>query len=321
MNSKLRDKQLIEVYRSRFVNRRDVWFRQWIDNQGRCQYAAMKPGSNRYEPVSASLIAAHLNGSVTISWPAVNEDGYSKWCCWDSDHASGHIARISDVLQRWGFTTLRESIRTDRDGHLWLFFDRVLPAEHLIRLNREVLHFAEVPLKSVANPNGVEFFPASSTRHSQVRGPLGIHRKPEAANIRGWFQGAEQDVRAQIAWLGSQPLASSERWERMARALLEADFEKQRSFKPKPRTERVRIKKRLVPIIQLAREAGLELRSQGSEYRTQCPCCADSGQDTHKDNLSIKRDGTVFACLEGGLGAGHSGKEIYAKLLQQAGYH
>ena len=303
----MNDAELAAVYFERFVNRTDIWFRQWIDPRGRCNYACIKPGSKRYEPISLDLIGRHLNGETTISLPAISIDHRSKWCCWDSDAADNSINGIEMVLEAIGFSPLRESVRKGRDGHLWLFFDRAISAADLIRFNAEVCRLAQV-----RNVRTLEFFPKSAAKLSQVRGPLGVHRKPEAENMRGWFEGVDRDLRTQLIWLKQLKPDAASRIENIVQALRLSDQQATRNTESSGANVRSSIANR-VPILDLVPS---ELRHwNGHEWVARCPVCANEMHDRSGDNLRISADGSKFCCVYGGPAAVHSAQQIIRALL------
>jgi hypothetical protein len=69
-------------------------------------------------------------------------------------------------------------------------------------------------------------------------------------------------------------------------------------------------------IIELCHQVGIPLTRIANDLRGPCPLCQEQSMDTHRDNLSIKANGTAFNCMEGGPGATHSAKEVYKKLLE-----
>lgn len=302
----MNDGELLQLYANLFVNHKTDWFRQWVDAQGTCNYARRSPGTKNYMSPALAVVK-HLNGELTASWPAHNGEGISKWCCWDSDFEHGHISAIIKVLKTMGFYPLRESVRSGRDGHLWLLWDSPIQAANLIRFNQEVLAHARVPMKA-EHPEGVEFFPASATRFSQVRGPLGIHRKPGAGNMRGWFEGCEQDVRKQLEWLASQPLNSSKKLGDIVHVLKLYDAQHRQQYQAPTASSRTGERVNFLELIP----ASLR-RWNSKDWLAQCPACAAVGQDTHRDNLRISPNG-IATCVEGGAGQGHTFKEILAAL-------
>jgi hypothetical protein len=210
---------LVEHYVGRFVNRSDVWYKQWANAAGRSGYAYQGPdmdtkdGRFVYEPVTPDLVQRHLAGEITAGWTALSPDATCRWACWDEDQDAGDLTRIASVLEQWNFHPHREGGRPGRAGHLWLFFDQPVPAEDLTKLNEDVLRHADIAK--------IEFFPKQSKSSGRgigncVRGPLGINRKPEAQAVRGWFDAAPPDVEQQLRWLSQQPFDRADLVSRIA---------------------------------------------------------------------------------------------------------
>jgi Primase C terminal 2 (PriCT-2) len=189
-----------------FVNRTDAYATQTLI-KGKWGYLV------RYQSVTKELFEAHLAGTITLGLPAIDQDGLSRWCCFDSDHNDGALDRIEKWLVAHHYRCHREGQRPGRAGHLWLFFQEQVPAEALRLFANRVATLAGV--KAGTKLGEVEIFPkqdgatwdADSNRYrasSIVRLPLGINRKPEASGARGWFSGVEQNLLSQIFWLGCQ---------------------------------------------------------------------------------------------------------------------
>jgi hypothetical protein len=186
-----------------FVNRTDAYATQEILG-GVCSYFT------KYQPVTRDLFDAHLAGRITLGLPALDQNGLSRWCCFDSDKEDGALDRIERWLSEHGWQCHRESKRQGRAGHLWLFLKEPIPAADLRLFANRVATLANAAGK-------VEIFPkqdhstwdAGNARFkasSLVRLPLGINRKPDAHGARGWFAGAEQGILSQVFWLESLEL-------------------------------------------------------------------------------------------------------------------
>ncbi len=291
-------RDLCSLFLDRFVNRTDVYNRQWCQGED-FGYAAT------YEPVTLDLITQHLLGAVTLSLPALSSESTCKWVAWDSDAADGAIDALADVLQSHGWHAIREAKREARDGHLWVLFDKPVPSVHAIRFGACFERAAGIAKGSI------EFFPKqprAAKVGSALRAPLGIHRKPSAGNCRGWFEGPALNVVAQLEWLAAQPLNS-------AAALVAYAEELERRERATNPPKRIP-----PPVSGGTRRNILELvpehqrRRLGSEIVAQCPACAESGGDTHADNLRIKVDGSTFCCVEGGPGRVHKQRDILRAL-------
>lgn len=180
----------------RFVNRQDAYALQYTVGSG-CGYRVV------YSPVSDFLFDQHLAGFVTLAVPAIDASGLSRWCCFDSDRDDGSLDRIHRLLREHRWHGVREGQRPGRAGHLWAFFDNALPAADLRLFGHRLIESAGV------NAADIEFFPKQegpgAKARSLVRLPLGIHRKPEAEGLRGWFRDAPQSLAEQIEYIDQQP--------------------------------------------------------------------------------------------------------------------
>jgi hypothetical protein len=303
---------LIEIYIDRFVNRTDIWGKQWIDYRlepPEAQYAYQKPdmdtkgGRFTFEPVTLELVQRHFAGSVSCAWSAINLKGCSRWLCFDSDIDDGSLDRLESFLNSHGWHVIREGRRPGRAGHLWILFDKPVQADLLIILGDTMLALAGVKPISKKYPKGIERFPKSANRYSQVRAPLGINLKPEANGARSWFDGVEHNLQSQLEWLALQPLNRAEDATREAL-----------KHSPKQGNENFR---RMSPSKQSGHFPILDyvqVRSESGSMVAQCPLCADEGHDRHQDNLKIRSDGSVFCCVFGGPNQVHKCRDIIAAL-------
>jgi hypothetical protein len=306
--------ELIAIYIDRFINQTKSWGKQWVSADGSSHgYYHQKPdmdtkgGKYLYEPVTIQLVQRHFEGKVTCSWAAIDENYCSKWLCFDSDVDKGDLDQLQEKAESWGLHIIRESRRLNRAGHLWILFDQPVKAEYLIVLGDAMIQLAGVHLKTKDFPDGIERFPVSANAYSQVRGPLGINLKPEANMSRGWFDGVEQDIDAQLNWLAVQPLNNAED------AIREAKKHKvivMPASKLLPNSQYWHNDYQPFNILEY-----VNYRKVGNEYVAQCPLCADEGHDRHKDNLKIKLDGSTFCCVYGGPGQIHHTQDIKAFLL------
>ena len=189
---------------TRFVNRADAFAWQCANDKV-CWYEA------RYQQLTPKHFEAHLAGVVTLGLPAIDQDGFCRWCCFDSDTADGSLDNIENLLIKHHWHCIREGQRPGRAGHLWLFFDGPVLASDLRLIGHRFIELAGVAR------NSIEFFPKQDMPtydvekqrfrvSSIVRLPLGIHRKPSADGMRGWFAGVEQDIEQQTEWITRQPL-------------------------------------------------------------------------------------------------------------------
>jgi hypothetical protein len=292
----------LQVYYDRFINDPNYWAKQLVTKDGVFRYIVLSPAKNYFQPVMLDTIAEHISGSLTGSWVALDSNYCSKWCAWDCDVESDVLDRIEEELRSWNLNPLRESKRPGRAGHTWILFDQAVSASLLLRFNRYVQE------KVGARDAGIEFFPKHPKTKSQLRGPLGLHRKPGANNARGWFYGVKEDCSLQLEWLMEQPLSSARIVTDAALCLVDAD-ERQvgsRSIIGGTMRHTDRPFRDSAPILQLVSN----LRRSGSGYVAQCPVCAVEGHDKSRDNLRISPDGSKFCCVYGGPAQIHEAREI-----------
>lgn len=312
--------ELIAIYKNRFINRDDIWFKQYVSScDGRARYAEQAPDMDTkggwllYEPVTPGLVLRHLKGWVTCAWPAIDSNHCSRWICFDSDTEDGDLDKLERTLRSWGIHVIREGGRPGRAGHLWVLFDRPVPATLLIILGDAAIKFAGVRPATTDYPYGIERFPKFAAGLSQVRGPLGINLKPEAKGACGWFDGVEHNVRAQLEWLAVQPLNQAQ--DAIREAEKHAPKTKLVIAKPRYRKNRRGVNG-FAPFNILDY---VNYRRAGNSLITQCPVCAGEGHDKHKDNLHITLDGSKFCCWFGGQpGKTHTRQDIVNALLQEA---
>ena len=153
-----------------------------------------------------------------------------------------------------------------------------------------------IPIKQGRQREGIEIFPKHDALKpgrygNAIRGPLGIHR---GAAQRFWFDGADEDVGAQMSYLDSLPKMTREQ---LARLIAGKTIPPQLA-PPEPKPE-----------LNVTRHSGAfrildhistSLRTVGHNNVTRCPSCAEEGHDTSGDNLSISvEDPRKYICWAG----------------------
>jgi len=159
--------QVLEDWLRLFVNRELPYAVQQVD------------GSYRWvhEPLTPALLAAHLAGETTLALSSSDARGRCRWACLDVDVPGGlpQLLAVREALVELELPGLVEASR--RGGHLWLFFDDLLPtvaARHVVAAALTVLaaQGVEVPALELY-PDGC----APGALGHAVRLPLGVHRK------------------------------------------------------------------------------------------------------------------------------------------------
>jgi hypothetical protein len=160
----------IATYRARFVNRDDVYARQWSDGRGWSRVSAH---------LTDQVLRAHLAGALTVGFYTPGLEGTTRWVCIDFDTADG--TEKGRALQRW-LAERGVSCAIERSAggrcHAWVFFDAPVDAGVVRAAAASIL----TELGWQAEPGAIEVFP----KHERVqpdgygalmRGPLGRHRR------------------------------------------------------------------------------------------------------------------------------------------------
>ena len=255
-------------------------------------------GSGKELSLTSTTIRRHLEGEITIGLYAINPATQrSKWVAIDADYPSAmeDLLKLQYSLQQDSVEAALEMSK--RGGHLWIFMERpTLARECRIYIYNLALKLG-MRIKGIGLTEGIEIFPKhDELRDGQfgnaIRGPLGIHR---GANRRYWFYGAEYDLEKQIAYLSGLRKVSEEQLRSfIAGKTMPPEFDRKR---PLP-TE-------VVPTIASGREFRIlervgKVRKVGRNYVTQCPSCAEAGQDRSGDNLAISiEDPRKYICWAG----------------------
>lgn len=292
----MKEKFEVQSFYDRFVNRTDVWAKQYCSANS-FGYQYITPDKDDYSPLTLATIEKHLSGSLTLSLPTISADGMSKWCVWDSDQEDESIDSIFQYLKNLKLHPSREAKRPGRDGHLWLFFDTPISAANLLLFNSLVKNATKYS-------DCVEFFPKSVNKLSQMRLPLGVHRKPEARRIIGWFEEAPKEISTQLKWLSIQGKDSSERICRLAAYWKEFQKPQQNNIRFKRLPVNNKEELNLMDIVQPQKRVG-------KDYAAPCPLCRIEGNDRHGDNLRLSSDGLRINCVFGGPNQVHKTVDIY----------
>lgn len=177
---------------TRFAGREGVYARQWTSPSERTGYTPV------HEPFTPAVARKHLLGDITVGIYVVRLDQTVGFLAFDLDLARHVLERSADA-RNWG--TLQRTVQSaavrivdacaalelpayiedsgQKGRHVWVFFDRPVPADAARRLAGLVMQGIAEPLPPEV---GVEIFPKQSRVHSDGLGnliklPLGIHRK------------------------------------------------------------------------------------------------------------------------------------------------
>jgi hypothetical protein len=284
--------KVVQDYTRLLINRRAYTLQSWRPHpeSGRHYYFRPKArGTGAAMSLTAATIRRHLEGELTIGLYAINPANQrSKWVAIDADYAGAmeDLLKLQYCLQEDKVEAALEMSR--RGGHLWIFMEKpALARECRIYVYNLALKLG-VRIKGAGLAEGIEVFPKHDALRegefgNAIRGPMGIHR---GANRRYWFYGADYDVEKQIAYLNRLRKLSEEQLQSfIAGKVMPPEFERKRPS--------------LDQAVPFVRASGHEfrilehvgrVRKVGRNYVTQCPSCAEAGQDRSGDNLAISID-------------------------------
>ncbi len=292
--------EVVRQYAALFVNRGAYTLQSSRPNpeSGRHYYFRPKPrGTGKGLSLTAPTIRRHLEGEITIGLYAINPATQrSKWVAIDADYAGA----IEDLLK------LQYSLQQDkveaalemskRGGHLWIFMGPpALARECRIYIYNLALKLG-MRIKGIGLADGIEVFPKHDELHegefgSAIRGPLGIHR---GANRRYWFYGADYNLEKQMAYLQRLRKVSEEQLRSfIAGKTMPPEFERTQSAPGQSFAHSSARQFRILDHVA-------KVRKVGRNYVTQCPSCAEAGEDRSGDNLAISiEDHRKYLCWAG----------------------
>jgi len=284
--------EIVRDYSHLFVNRGAYTLQSSRPHpeSGRHYYFRPKAkGTGEGLSLTASTIRRHLEGEITVGLYAINPlTQRSKWVAIDADYdeAMEDLLKLQYFLQKDKVEAALEMSK--RGGHLWIFMERpTLARECRIYIYNLALKLG-VRIRGAGLAEGIEVFPKHDELRegefgNAIRGPLGIHR---GAKRRYWFYGAAYDLDKQMAYLNRvQKLSEEQLRSFIAGKTMPPEFDRKR---PSP--------DQAVPFIHTSgREFRIldhvgKLRKVGRNHVTQCPSCAEAGQDRSCDNLAISMD-------------------------------
>jgi hypothetical protein len=282
--------EVVREYAALFVNRGAYTLQSSRPHpeSGRHYYFRPKArGTDEELSLTTATIRRHLEGERTIGLYAINPATQrSKWVAIDADYdgAMEDLLKLQYSLQQDEVEAALEMSK--RGGHLWIFMERpALARECRVYIYNLALKLG-MRIKGLGLAEGIEIFP----RHDElrkgefgtaIRGPLGIHR---GANRRYWFYGADYDLERQIAYLNRLRKVSEEHLRTfIAGKTMPPEFERKQPAPDQPFVRRSAHEFRILDHVS-------KVRKVGRNYVTQCPSCANAGQDRSGDNLAISID-------------------------------
>jgi hypothetical protein len=284
--------EIVRDYSRLFVNRGAYTLQTTRPDHASGRHYYFRPKGRRTGEelsLTAATIRRHLEGQLTIGLYAINPSTQrSKWVAIDADYVGAieDLLKLQYFLQQDNVEAALEMSK--RGGHLWIFTEKpALARECRIYIYNLALKLG-LRIRGVGLAEGIEVFPKHDELRegefgNAIRGPLGIHR---GANRRYWFYGADYDLEKQMSYLNRLRKLS----EKQLRSFIVG-----KSMPPE--FDRKRLSKdHSVPFVhtsghefRILDHLG-KVRKVGRNYVTQCPSCAEAGQDRSGDNLAISID-------------------------------
>lgn len=288
-------------YMRLFVNRRAYTLQSMRPDteSGRHHYFRPKARANGKDlSLTLDTVRRHLRGEITVGLYAINPASQrSKWVAIDADYE-----RAMEDLLKLQYHLAEDKVdaaleMSKRGGHLWIFMATpALARECRIYIYNLALKLG-MRIKGSGLADGIEIFPKHDELRpgefgNAIRGPLGIHR---GADRRYWFYGADYAVDKQIAFLkGLRKVSESQLRAFIAGKTMPPEFERPRSVS----VEGLFVS-RSGREFRILEHVG-KVRTVGRNYVTQCPSCAEAGQDRSRDNLAISiEDPRKYICWAG----------------------
>jgi hypothetical protein len=147
----------------RFIQRWDIHACQLDDGRYICVH----------EPLTTSLIFAHLRGEITLGTYLLNRDSEAHFIVLDADNDQSfeNLSTLARKLAGEGIPGYLETSR--RGGHLWFFFEEAVAGEEARRFGKAIINTHEL--------ENIELYPRQDRLGdgpgSLIRLPFGVHRK------------------------------------------------------------------------------------------------------------------------------------------------
>jgi len=293
---------VVKAYSELFVNRRAYTLQSKCPHAETRRHYYFRPkarGTGASLSLTADTIRRHLEGEITIGLYAINPATQrSKWVAIDADYDGA----MEDLL-KLQYYLLQDDVdaaleMSKRGGHLWIFMETPAMARDCRVYICNLALRLSVQIKGAGLADGIEIFPKHDELRSgefgnAIRGPLGVHR---GADRRYWFYGADYDLNKQMAYLNRLRRISEGQLQKLiAGKSMPPEFER----KLPSSNEAVRFARPAGREFRILEHVG-KVRKIGRNYVTQCPSCAQAGQDRSRDNLAISiEDPRKYICWAG----------------------
>lgn len=350
--------ELAEYFADVFINRWDIYTTQHV-HKGEAPYCYHRSDDDDEPALNSFHVEQHLLGKITMGIICVDQNGCSRFFCWDEDNMGGRLDRFGAVLTDLGIQFIRVTGRInpvtgaqERAGHLFVLFKKPIHARDLELFRREIEIRAGIQhpanAKCACCRKGLDHFPFTTDldaepKFSNLRAPLGINRKPKAGwnrklsikecdFLRGWFVGPPKNIMDQLLWLREQKLNSPKKIQQIIRIQkvilkeclnFDREFErlKHQSQKRLIRLRRVRGLKRIRMLELIKAYCEVEGLKLRKSGSNLLTACPLCGEieDGAGDNLMIEATGKKFNCFAGSSSGTHSARDVYIYLLKNYG--
>jgi superfamily II DNA or RNA helicase len=167
----------VKLFRSLFRGRDDVYAVRWEGRNGKAGYSPAyqktwsssfqkKPDKPKeYFPFTDQVVHNHLTGKLTAGvYPLLTDET----CCFlaaDFDKATWQddVLAFLQTCNEWNIPASLERSRSGRGGHIWIFFDTLLPASLARKLGAAVLTRTMERRHQLGLDSYDRFFPSQDT--------------------------------------------------------------------------------------------------------------------------------------------------------------
>ncbi|MFO7891028.1 MAG: DEAD/DEAH box helicase family protein, partial [bacterium] len=194
----------IELYKSLFRGREDVYAVRWEKN-GKSGYMPAydvdwtnfdthkaKGGifkdykDKKLKPISDKVILSHLEGKSTIGIYPLQEDNTSFFIAVDFDKSSWvkSVRKLYHACKNLNLPSYIERSRSGNGGHLWIFFEKAIPASQGRKFMFELLRQSGVISQFEKEPSFDRIFPNQDYHSGKGMGNL-IALPLQGNSVRG----------------------------------------------------------------------------------------------------------------------------------------
>lgn len=186
------EKQNIELYKSLFNGRKDIYAVLWkkdgrsgympaykVDwsdyNKHKAQGGTFKDYKNKeYLPFDDSAIEAHLTGNETCGIFPLLEDNTSFFIAADFDKENWKetILKLYRICLKYNIPAYIERSRSGNGGHLWIFFEKAFPAEQSRKIMFDMLRHSGIISHFEKEPSFDRLFPNQDYHSGKGMGNL-----------------------------------------------------------------------------------------------------------------------------------------------------